>query len=436
LETLINLISLTLLFDSYSLLIKIVLILLLLFSSALISGSEVAFFSLSNTDIKKASKSSNKALKLISELRNKPRRLLAVLLVSNNFINISIVLLLSSLGELFNFYVLPPWANFILEVGFITLLILLFGEILPKVYAHRNPIEFSKKMALSIQILDKYIFFFLTIPMSNMTEFIQKKLVFRKTSLSVDRLSDALKLTDKSETSKDEKKILNGIVSFGSLEVKQIMKPRIDVFSVSKDISFIELIKTVKQNNYSRIPVFQEKIDKVVGVIYLKDLFPYLNKDEFNWNSLIRDPYFIPENKKLDDLLKEFQQLKMHLAVVVDEYGGTSGIVTMDDIVEEIVGDINDNFNQDDIPYSKIDKNNYIFEGKTNLNDLYRVLEVNDQSIFENKKGDSETLAGFILEQVGFFPKKGYSIKVNDIKFTINEIDRKRIKRVKVSFKK
>jgi len=272
--------------------------------------------------------------------------------------------------------------------------------------------------------------------MSNMTEFIQKKLVFRKTSLSVDRLSDALKLTDKSETSKDEKKILNGIVSFGSLEVKQIMKPRIDVFSVSKDISFIELIKTVKQNNYSRIPVFQEKIDKVVGVIYLKDLFPYLNKDEFNWNSLIRDPYFIPENKKLDDLLKEFQQLKMHLAVVVDEYGGTSGIVTMDDIVEEIVGDINDNFNQDDIPYSKIDKNNYIFEGKTNLNDLYRVLEVNDQSIFENKKGDSETLAGFILEQVGFFPKKGYSIKVNDIKFTINEIDRKRIKRVKVSFKK
>jgi len=199
------------------LLIKIVLILLLLFSSALISGSEVAFFSLSNTDIKKASKSSNKALKLISELRNKPRRLLAVLLVSNNFINISIVLLLSSLGELFNFYVLPPWANFILEVGFITLLILLFGEILPKVYAHRNPIEFSKKMALSIQILDKYIFFFLTIPMSNMTEFIQKKLVFRKTSLTVDRLSDALKLTEKSETSKDEKKILNGIVSFGSL---------------------------------------------------------------------------------------------------------------------------------------------------------------------------------------------------------------------------
>ena len=435
-ETQINLISLTLLFDSYSLLIKIVLILLLLFSSALISGSEVAFFSLSSTDIKKASKSSNKALKLISELRNKPRRLLAVLLVSNNFINISIVLLLSSLVEAFNFYLFPAWLDFILEVGFISLLILLFGEILPKVYAHRNSIEFSKKMAFPIQILDKYIFFFLTIPMSNLTEFIQKKLVFRKTSLSVDKLSDALELTDKSETSMGEQKILNGIVSFGSLEVKQIMKPRIDVFSVSKDMSFTELIKIVKQNNYSRIPVFQEKIDKVVGVVYLKDLFPYLNKTEFNWNSLIREPYFIPENKKLDDLLKEFQQLKMHLAVVVDEYGGTSGIVTMDDVVEEIVGDINDNLNQEEISYYKIDIDNYVFEGKTNLNDLYRVLDINDQSVFENKKGDSETLAGFILEQVGFFPKKGYSIKVNNIKFTINEVDRKRIKSVKVNFKK
>lgn len=435
-ETQINLISLILLFDSYTLIIKIVLILLLIFGSALISGSEVAFFSLSNTDIKKAAKSSNKALNLISTLRNKPRRLLAVLLVSNNFINISIVLLLSSFGELFNFYLFPSWLDFVLEVGFITLLILLFGEILPKVYAHRNPIEFSKKMALPIQILDKYIFFFLTIPMSNVTEFIQRKLVFRKTNLSVDKLSDALELTDKSETSKDEQKILNGIVSFGSLEVKQIMKPRIDVFSVSDDISFTELIKTVKQNNYSRIPVYQEKIDKVIGVIYLKDLFPYLNKIEFNWNSLIRDPYFIPENKKLDDLLKEFQKLKMHLAVVVDEYGGNSGIVTMDDIVEEIVGDINDNLNQDDIQYSKIDNNNYIFEGKTNLNDLYRVIDVSDQSVFESKKGDSETLAGFILEQIRFFPKKGYSIEVNNVTFTINEVDKKRIKKIMVSLKK
>jgi len=313
---------------------------------------------------------------------------------------------------------------------------LLFGEILPKVYANRNPILFSKKMALPIQILDKYIFFFLTIPMSNMTQFIQQKLVFKKTNLSVDKLSDALELTDKSETSKDEKKILNGIVSFGSLEVKQIMKPRIDVFSVPNSISYVELIKMVKQNKFSRIPVYQNKIDEVIGIIYLKDLFPHLNKKDFNWNSLIREPYFIPENKKLDDLLKEFQQLKIHLAVVVDEYGGNSGIVTMDDIVEEIVGDINDQFNMEDFSYSKIDDYNYIFEGKTNLNDLYRVINVNDQSIFESKKGESETLAGFLLEQIGFFPKRGSVIKVNNIKFTINEVDRKRIKKVEVSLKK
>jgi|TARA_B100000780_G_scaffold38151_1_gene23752 gliding motility-associated protein GldE len=435
LETQISLISEILLLDSYDLVIKILLIIFLVISSALISGSEVAFFSLSNTEIKKASNSKSRSLKLISTLRNNPRRLLAVLLVSNNFINISIVLLLSSFGNLFNFELVPHWVNFALEVGFITLIILLFGEILPKVYANRNPISFSKKMALPIQILDKYIFFFLTIPMSNMTHFIQKKLIFKKTNLSVDKLSDALELTDKSETSKDEQKILNGIVSFGSLEVKQIMKPRIDVFSVSNDISFIELIKIVKQNKYSRIPVFKKTIDKIIGVIYLKDLFPYLNKNEFDWNKLIRDPYFIPENKKLDDLLKEFQQLKIHLAVVVDEYGGNSGIVTMDDIVEEIVGEINDDFSQDDVPYFKIDNSNYIFEGKSNLNDLFQVIDIKDQSIFESKRGDSETLAGFVLEQIGFFPKKGYSIKVNNILFTINEVDRKRIKKIKVSFK-
>ena len=434
-ETQISLISEILLLDSYDLVIKILLIIFLVISSALISGSEVAFFSLSNTEIKKASNSKSRSLKLISTLRNNPRRLLAVLLVSNNFINISIVLLLSSFGNLFNFELVPHWVNFALEVGFITLIILLFGEILPKVYANRNPISFSKKMALPIQILDKYIFFFLTIPMSNMTHFIQKKLIFKKTNLSVDKLSDALELTDKSETSKDEQKILNGIVSFGSLEVKQIMKPRIDVFSVSNDISFIELIKIVKQNKYSRIPVFKKTIDKIIGVIYLKDLFPYLNKNEFDWNTLIRDPYFIPENKKLDDLLKEFQQLKIHLAVVVDEYGGNSGIVTMDDIVEEIVGEINDDFSQDDVPYFKIDNSNYIFEGKSNLNDLFQVIDIKDQSIFESKRGDSETLAGFVLEQIGFFPKKGYSIKVNNILFTINEVDRKRIKKIKVSFK-
>ena len=435
-ETQINLITILFFIDSYTLVLKIFLIILLLIFSALISGSEVAFFSLSSTDIKKASNSKNKSLKLVYNLRNKPKRLLAALLVSNNFINIAIVLLFSSFGDAMYFSSIPFWANFIIEVGVITLFILLFGEILPKVYANRNPVSFSKKMALPIQILDKYIFFFLTIPMSRMTEFIQKNLVFKSTNLSVDKLSDALELTDKSETSKDEQKILKGIVSFGSIETKQVMKPRIDVFSVSKDLTFDELIKQVREEGYSRIPVFEEKIDKIIGVIYLKDLFPFINEKDYKWNELIREPYFVPENKKLDDLLSEFQQLKIHFAIVVDEYGGNSGIITMEDIVEEIVGDLKDKFYQEDLSYYKIDSNNYIFDGKTNLKDFYRAIDIKDEDIFENRKGESETIAGFILEQFGYFPKKGSILKVKNVKFKIEEIDRKRIKKIKITIKK
>ncbi len=435
-ETQINLITILFFIDSYTLVLKIFLIILLLIFSALISGSEVAFFSLSSTDIKKASNSKNKSLKLVYNLRNKPKRLLAALLVSNNFINIAIVLLFSSFGDAMYFSSIPFWANFIIEVGVITLFILLFGEILPKVYANRNAVSFSKKMALPIQILDKYIFFFLTIPMSRMTEFIQKKLVFKSTNLSVDKLSDALELTDKSETSNDEQKILKGIVSFGSVETKQVMKPRIDVFSVSKHLNFDELIKQVREEGYSRIPVFEEKIDKIIGVIYLKDLFPFINEKDYKWNELIREPYFVPENKKLDDLLSEFQQLKIHFAIVVDEYGGNSGIITMEDIVEEIVGGLKDKFYQEDLSYYKIDSNNYIFDGKTNLKDFYRAIDIKDEDIFENRKGESETIAGFILEQFGYFPKKGSVLKVKNVKFKIEEIDRKRIKKIKITIKK
>ena len=424
------------LIDVYPDIIKILLIIVLLICSALISGSEVAFFSLSKTDLKKISSSNARNLKLIALLRANPRRLLATLLVSNNFINISIVLLLASFGQLFDFNSLPDWLNFILEVGFITALILLFGEILPKVYANRKPISFSKKMAFPVQILDKYLFFFITIPMSKMTKFIQDKLVFKKPNLSVDKLSDAFNLTDKSETSSEEKKIFKGIISFGGIEVKQVMKPRIDVFSVSKTMSYTDLIKQVRENRYSRIPVFDETIDNVTGVIYLKDLFPYLDQKNFDWTTLIREPYFIPENKKLDDLLKEFQKLKNHMAIVVDEYGGNSGIITLNDIVEEIVGEINDEFNQDDIVYNKIDNNTFVFEGKVNLTDLYRILKIKDNKIFEKIKGDSETLGGFLLEQIGFFPKKNFKLKLKGIEFKIVEVNRKRIKSIMVVIKK
>ena len=425
-----------LLIEIYPDLIKILLIITLLICSALISGSEVAFFSLSKTDLKKISSSNAKNLKLISFLRSDPRRLLATLLVSNNFINISIVLLLASFGQLFDVVFFPNWLNFVLEVGFITALILLFGEILPKVYANRKPISFSKKMAFPVRFIDKYLFFFLTIPMSRMTKFIQDKLVFKKPNLSVDKLSDAFDLTDKSETSKEEKKILKGIISFGSTEVKQVMKPRIDVFSVSKTMSYFDLIKKVRENRYSRIPVYDETIDNITGVIYLKDLFPHLNEKNFNWTTLVREPYFIPENKKLDDLLNEFQKLKNHMAIVVDEYGGNSGIITLNDIVEEIVGEINDEFDQDDIIYNKIDNSTFVFEGKVNLTDLYRILKIRDIKIFEKIKGDSETLGGFLLEQIGFFPKKNFKLKLKGIEFKVIEVNRKRIKNVLVKIKK
>ena len=422
--------------DSYTFVFKIILIVILIVCSALISGSEVGFFSLTSTDLKKANNSKNKNLQITYSLRNNPRRLLAVLLVSNNFINIAIVLLFSSFGDAFYLKTFPFWINFIIEVGVITLFILLFGEILPKVYANRNPISFSKKMALPVQFLDKYIFFFLTIPLSKMTEFIQRRLVFKSTNLSVDKLSDALELTDKSDSSKNEQKILQSIVSFGSVETKQIMRPRVDVFSVSAELSFKELLDQIRKKGFSRIPVYKKQIDKIIGIIYLKDLFPHLNKKKFDWKKLIREPYFIPENKKLDDLLKEFQQLKIHLAIVVDEYGGNSGIITMEDVIKEIVGELNVDYLQEDLSYTKIDNNRYIFDGKTNLKDLYKILKISDEAAFENKRGDSETLAGFILEQKGYFPKKGSALIFENIKFIVEEIDRKRIKKIKIILKK
>ena len=432
----INLLYLLPFLDSYSFVFKIVLILILLVCSALISGSEVAFFSLTSTDLKKANNSKNKNLQITYSLRNNPRRLLAALLVSNNFINIAIVLLFSSFGNAFYLKSFPFWINFIIEVSVITLFILLFGEILPKVYANRNPISFSKKMALPVQFLDKYIFFFLTIPMSKMTEFIQRRLVFKSTNLSVDKLSDALELTDKSDSSKNEQKILQSIVSFGSVETKQIMRPRVDVFSVSIELSFSQLLDQIRKKGFSRIPVYQKQIDKIIGIIYLKDLFPHLNKKKFDLKKLIREPYFIPENKKLDDLLKEFQQLKIHLAIVVDEYGGNSGIITMEDVIKEIVGELNVDFFQEDLSFTKIDDNSYIFDGKTNLKDLYKILKISDEAAFENNKGDSETLAGFILEQKGYFPKKGSALIFKNLKFIVEEIDRKRIKKIKIILKK
>ena len=422
--------------DNQEILSKFLIILLLLILSALISGSEVAFFSLTSTDLKKAKQSKIRSLKLVYELRNTPKRLLASLLVSNNFLNIAIVIIFSSFGELFYVSKFPFWLNFTFEIIIITLFILIFGEIFPKIYANRSPVSFSKFMAPPINILDKYILFFLTIPMSFITELLQKKLVFKSATLSMDKISDALDLTDKTKTTREEQKILKGIISFGSIETKQVMKHRGDVFSLSIDTPFDQLKKQVKQMGYSRIPIYENKINNVIGLIYLKDIFPYINKDVFEWRKLVREPYFVPENKKLDDLLKEFQNLKIHMGIVVNEHGGNTGIITMEDIVEEIVGDIKQDFLQEDLSYLTLDACNFIFDGKTNLQDLYKALKINDTKIFDNLKGESETIAGFILEQIGCFPKQGFVVNIENISMKVIETERKRIKKIKITIKR
>ena len=419
--------------ENYEITLKFSAISLLLVLSALISISEVAFFSLTSSDLKKAEKSKSKSFNLVYKLRNSPKRLLALLLISNNFLNIAIVLIFSSFGELFYISKFPFWLNFTLEIIIITLFILIFREVFPKVFANRNPVSFSKFMAIPIEILDKYILFFLTIPMSSITELLQKMLIFKSSTLSMDKISDALDLTDKSKTSKEEQKILEGILSFGSVEIKQVMKPRADVFSVSTALAFDQLKKQVKQMGYSRIPVYENKIDNIIGLIYLKDIFPHINKENFEWKKLIRKPYFVSENKKLDDLLKEFKKLKIHIAIVIDECGVNSGIITMEDIVEEIVGEIKQDFHQEDFSYYTIDSSNFVFDGKTNLQNFYKVLKIKDVKRFENIKGESETVAGFILEQIGYFPKQGFVINIENISMEVIETERKRIKKIKIT---
>lgn len=255
----------------------------------------------------------------------------------------------------------------------------------------------------------------------------------QKSNLSVDHLSQALELTSEGDTTREEQKILQGIVSFGNTDTKQVMRPRIDIFALNESMKFPEVLEEIQKNGYSRIPVYSENLDNVLGVLYVKDLLPYLDRKSFNWVSLIREPFFVPENKKLDDLLLEFQNKKNHLAIVVDEFGGTSGIVTLEDVIEEIVGDISDEFDDEDLVYSRLDDYNYVFEGKTNLKDFYKVIHLEDPSEFESRKGESETVAGFVLEIAGDFPRKGEKVPFNGYQFMVESMDRKRLKQIKVT---
>jgi putative hemolysin len=329
---------------------------LLLTSSALISGTEVAFFSLSKTDLEKLSKTNARQFDVISGLLEKPKKLLATILIANNFINILIVLLFASLGAFF-LNELEERIRFLIEVILITFLILLFGEVLPKVYATRNAAKFATKMCSPIHLLDRLlspVSYLLT----SMTGLVERRLARKNNDFSVEKLSQALELTSDDATTKDEKNILEGIVAFGNTETVQVMKPRIDIFAIADDESFTEVMSKITTNGFSRNPIYHENIDEIIGVLYAKDLLPHITKKDFNWQTLIRSPYFVPENKKLDDLLADFQEKKNHLAIVVDEYGGTSGLVTLEDVIEEIVGDISDEFDADDLSYSKLDANN------------------------------------------------------------------------------
>ena len=408
--------------------VGIVSLVVLLCISGLISGTEVAFFSLTKADLEDES---NLNIKQVNHLLEGPKKLLATILIANNFVNILFILLFTYVGDYLFSNLSSTLLKFLIEIVLVTFLILLFGEVLPKIYASRNAYGFASFMAKPMIFLNSMLSF-LSKPLLSLTKIVERKLSKKQTDFSVEVLSQALELTSKGATTKEEKKILQGIVNFGNTDTSQIMCPRMDIFALASDEEFIEVTEKIIRKGHSRIPIYNENIDNIIGILYTKDLIPHINKKTFQWKKIIREAFFVPENKKLDDLLKEFQDMKNHMAIVVDEYGGTSGLITLEDIIEEIVGDISDEFDQNDLSYSKLDDLNYVFEGKITLKDFYKVIQI-EESIFEEHKFEAETLAGFILEITGKFPKKNDKVSFKNYNFIIEAIDKKRIKQVKVS---
>lgn len=414
-------------------LLNIIVLILLLICSALISGSEVSLFSLKPHELEKIHEANdNSSVSAIRQLLNQPNYLLATILIANNTVNIAIILLSTiTLNQQFNFNVLPDWLNFLIQVIGITFFILLFGEILPKVYATKNALKMALFMAKPLNFLIA-IFKPISYLLISSTNFIDKKIKRKTHDISVEELSHAIDLTNDINSNEQEHQILKGIVKFGETSVKEIMTARVKVVSIEKDTPFDEVIKVILESGHSRIPVYEETFDKVLGVLYIKDIIPYINNEtDFNWNTLIRTPFFVPENKKLDDLLKEFQERKIHLAIIVDEYGGTSGIITLEDIIEEIVGEISDEFDTDDIIYSKLDDNTYIFDGNTTINDLAKIISLDEEILVEMRK-EAETIAGLIIEVSGKIPQKNEKINFQNLCFIVEASDKRRIKRVKL----
>lgn len=418
---------------SVGVIVGIIVILFLLLCSAAFSGSEISFFSLNPSEIESLHEKKHKNSELILKLLEFPDRLLATLLIGNNFVNIGIIILFTyitnsivNLGE-------HPILIFIVQVVTITLLILFFGEILPKVYATRHALKFASFIAFPISLMGR-IFYPFSYALIHSTSVINKRLIDKKQNISINELSHALELTSGELT--EEKEILEGIIKFGNIDVKEIMKSRIDVVSADISMKSDKLMALIISSGYSRIPIFEETFDNIKGVLYVKDLLPYINSsDSFEWQKLLREPYFVPENKKINDLMQEFQKKKIHMAVVIDEYGGASGIVTLEDILEEIVGEIDDEYDKEEVNYTKIDENTYIFEGKILLNDLCKVLQCDDNE-FIDVKGDAETLAGLLLEITGEIPQKNEKLTYKDFTFLVIAADNRRVKKVKVSLKR
>lgn len=413
---------------NFSAYVSLILGILLLFCSAFVSASEVAFFSLEPQDVdelrQKESANASKVLKLLEY----PQKLLATILISNNFVNVAIIILITYFStSLFDFSMAPIW-GFVIQTIVITFLLLLFGEIMPKVYATQYPMKMALFAASTLLTLEKILSPFVALLVKSSTIMNADKVKTRN-NISMDELSQALELT--SDTEDDEKDMLEGIIKFGNIQVADIMRSRVDIVSVEIKSSYKELMQMIVESGYSRIPVFSENHDNIKGLIYSKDLLPHLDKpDNFRWQTLIRPAYFVPESKKIDDLLKEFQETKVHLAIVVDEYGGTSGLVTLEDILEEIVGDISDEYDDEEKLYVKVDDDTYVFEGKILLNDFYKITDI-DESVFEKVTEDVETLAGLVLELKGEIPKKGDKVNMGPYEFEVVAVDNRRINKIR-----
>lgn len=413
---------------SFSAYVSLILGILLLFCSAFVSASEVAFFSLEPQDVdelrQKEIANASKVLKLLEY----PQKLLATILISNNFVNVAIIILITYFSaSLFDFSMAPIW-GFVIQTIVITFLLLLFGEIMPKVYATQYPMKMALFAASTLLTLEKVLSPFVALLVKS-SAIMNTDKVKTRNNISMDELSQALELT--SDTEEDEKDMLEGIIKFGNIQVADIMRSRVDIVSVEIKSSYKELMRVIVESGYSRIPVFAENHDNIKGLIYSKDLLPHLEKpDNFRWQTLIRPAYFVPESKKIDDLLKEFQETKVHLAIVVDEYGGTSGLVTLEDILEEIVGDISDEYDDEEKLYVKVDDDAYVFEGKILLNDFYKITDI-DESVFEKVTEDVETLAGLVLELKGEIPKKGDKVNMGPYEFEVVAVDNRRINKIR-----